>query len=158
MKTLIAYGTKTGASKKCAELLAQELTDATVVDLSKTSPDVSAYDQIVVGGGIRAGRLNSAARKFINKNKAQLQSKRIAFYICNSNTEDFKQYADKNIDAELLKAAVCTDSFGGEINVNNAHGFDKVFVKAIANGIRNGAIPVLTIKPERISAFAEALK
>lgn len=158
MKTLIAYGTKSGTSKKCAEMLAKELTDVTLADLRKTNPDVSEYDQIVVGGSIRAGRLNKAAKRFIKNNAEKLKSKRIAFFICNSDVEGWMQYAEKNIDAELLKCAVCADTFGGEINVKGARGLERMFLRAVERGIQNGAVPKFSLHPDRISAFAQALK
>ena len=66
MKTLIAYASKTGTAEKCARMLAERLPDATLCDLCKEKPDPGAYDQVIVGGGVRMGALHVDARQYLD--------------------------------------------------------------------------------------------
>ena len=59
MKTLIAYASKTGTSKKCAELLGQALPDSELCDLTKEKRDPASFDAVVIAGvlGVMAAEL-----------------------------------------------------------------------------------------------------
>ena len=58
MKTLIAYASRTGASEKCARMLAERIPDSTLCDLCREKPNPNAYEQVIVGGGVRMGALH----------------------------------------------------------------------------------------------------
>lgn len=69
MKTLLLYATKSGAARECAELLAKELTDCTVCDLRHAIPNPELFDTIIVGSGIRFGKIYKPAAKFTSNIK-----------------------------------------------------------------------------------------
>ena len=82
MKTLIAYASKTGTAEKCARMLAERIPDATLCDLCKEKPDPSAYDQVIVGGGVRMGALHVDARQYLDGCKPILLQKRLGLFLC----------------------------------------------------------------------------
>lgn len=53
VKTLIAYASKTGTARSCAERLAAYFPDCVLADLMQTSPNPAAYDIVIIGGGVR---------------------------------------------------------------------------------------------------------
>ena len=70
-KTLIAYQTKLGASKETAGKIADTLRskyqlEVDLVDLKeKNLPDLGQYHNVVVGAGVRGGRVYAKALKFL---------------------------------------------------------------------------------------------
>lgn len=113
MKTLIAYATKSGASRKCAELLSAKLTDCSLVDLSKQVPDITSYDTVILGSGVRMGKIYKPMKGFIEKNRDALLTKKVAIYLCHSYSNTFQKAVEKNIPKELANRAICIESFGG---------------------------------------------
>src|SRR5512136_1787989 len=86
-RTLIAYQTKQGASKQAAEKIAQTLRvnynlEIDVVDLDKQNTfDLALYSNIVVGAGVRGGRIYGKATRFL---KNDLAGKKVAFFVSSS--------------------------------------------------------------------------
>lgn len=113
MKTLIAYATKSGASRECAKLLADKLADCFLVDLSKQVPDIASYDTVILGSGVRMGNIYKPMRGFIEKNRDALLAKKIAIYLCNSYPNTFQKAIEKNIPKELTDRCLCIESLGG---------------------------------------------
>jgi menaquinone-dependent protoporphyrinogen IX oxidase len=114
MRTLIAYATKSGASRECAEILAAEIGGCAVCDLSENVPNVDDFDTVVIGTGIRIGKAYKPFRKFLDENEDKLLTKRIAFFTCNVVTKDFEKAAAGNIPEKLRDAAFLIRSFGGK--------------------------------------------
>ena len=82
MKTLIAYASRTGASEKCARMLAERIPDSTLCDLCREKPDPNAYEQVIVGGGVRMGALHVDARQYLDGCKPVLLQKRLGLFLC----------------------------------------------------------------------------
>jgi menaquinone-dependent protoporphyrinogen oxidase len=114
MRTLIVYATRSGASRECAEILATEIGSCTLFDLSEDMPDISGYDIVVVGSGIRMGNVYRPVKNFIETNTDTLLSKKIAFFICNTQTDKYMKFVEKDIPEILRKAAFRISAFGGK--------------------------------------------
>ena len=90
-KTLVAYVTKGGATGEAANLIADTFREkcglqVDVVDLKKQpQPNITPYNNIVVGGGVRAGKVYKEAVEFV---KQDLSGKRVAFFICSGAAGD----------------------------------------------------------------------
>ena len=72
MKALIAYGTRhgatTGTSEEIAKTLKDEGFDTKVVNLKEEKiKDISEYDLIVVGSGMKMGKWVSETKDFLKK-------------------------------------------------------------------------------------------
>ena len=160
MKILIAYATKSGTTRICAEKLAQLLPQhqVTLADLS-ISPDLSPadFDFTVVGGPIRMGKLHKAAKKFIESNTFCPQ--KYAFFICNGVNENTEEYFKKNFPAPMLESALVYTSLGGELKPDNQSRFDRFLLKMFIESNRENEDFVMpTIYTEEIGRLADKIK
>jgi menaquinone-dependent protoporphyrinogen oxidase len=72
MKALVVYGTRYGTAAEIAEEIArvikEEGNETDLLDVrSIKDQDVSSYDLVVVGSGIKMGKWTSKALKFLQK-------------------------------------------------------------------------------------------
>jgi len=83
-KVLVAYATRAGSTAGVAERVAEVLNRsgfATEAVSTKEARDVGSYDAVVVGSCVRAGKLMPDLLKFLDKNKAVLETKPFAAFI-----------------------------------------------------------------------------
>ena len=126
-KTLIAYETKSGATEESAQKILQVLhskyqLDVDIVDLKEQkNPDISTYSNVVVGGGVRAGKVYDKALKFLERD---LNGKKVAFYISSGDAGTPEKYAAakaKFLEGTLAKYPnvnpVATEAFGGHAKI-----------------------------------------
>jgi menaquinone-dependent protoporphyrinogen IX oxidase len=72
-KTLLAYVTKGGVTEESARVIADVLRDkygleVDLINLKKTSsPDLAQYKNVIVGSGVRIGKVYQEALKFLEK-------------------------------------------------------------------------------------------
>ena len=113
MKTLIIYATKSGAARESAELLAAKLGNCTLCNASKPLPAIDA-DALIIGSGVRMGKIYRPAKNFIQKNSRLLLSKKLAFYLCGAYPETLQDAIEKNIPKDLARHAVRIENLGGK--------------------------------------------
>jgi menaquinone-dependent protoporphyrinogen IX oxidase len=124
-KTLIAYQTKGGVTEESAKKIADILRskyklEVDVVDLNEQkAPDITQYKNIVIGSGIRAGRVYGKARKFLEND---FSGKLVAFFVSSSmagtpgSHDNAKTRFVEHTIAKYPKVnAVSTEAFGGRI-------------------------------------------
>jgi menaquinone-dependent protoporphyrinogen oxidase len=124
-KSLIAYQTKGGATEEAARKIADVLRSkyqlqVDLVDLKEQKvPDLSQYKNVIVGGGVRAGKVYGKALRFLEND---LSGKRVAFFVSSSwagtpgSYENAKAKFVENTLAKYPKiTAVSTEAFGGRI-------------------------------------------
>ncbi len=85
MKALIAYGTRFGATAGTAEeigkVLREEGFDVKIVNLKEEKiRDISGYDLIVVGSGMKMGQWTGEAEDFLKNFRAQFAQKKLALF------------------------------------------------------------------------------
>ncbi|ASS64785.1 MULTISPECIES: flavodoxin domain-containing protein [unclassified Paenibacillus] len=113
MATLVLYATKTGAVKQCANVLAEELPGSILCNIETGMPDLAAFDSVIVGAGVRDGKIYKPIRDYIKKNKDALLGKRAGYFICNEKPKKTEEIIEANFSEELRQAAVGIESFGG---------------------------------------------
>lgn len=113
MKTLIIYGTKSGASKQCAKCLAKKITNSTILDIDLEQPNLEDFSQIIVGAGVRNDKMYKPIRDFLKKNQTDLLSKKIACFLCNSKPKTTEDVIAASIPKEIREQAIEIVSFGG---------------------------------------------
>jgi len=124
-KTLIAYITKGGATEESARKIADVLRskyqlEVDLVDLKEQKiPDLTPYQNIVVGGGVRGGRVYGKALKFLEND---LSGKNVAFFVSSTwagtpgSYENAKvRFVEKNLAKYPKISPVSTEAFGGRI-------------------------------------------
>lgn len=156
MKTLIAYASRTGASEKCARMLAERIPDSTLCDLCREKPDPNAYEQVIVGGGVRMGALHVDARQYLDGCKPVLLKKRLGLFLCAGFVEKAGEIFANNVDPELRAHAVACECFGGEIDMSKLRGFDRLITKMALRSFKDaeGRAAMPRLLPERVEAFA----
>jgi menaquinone-dependent protoporphyrinogen oxidase len=82
-KTLVAYFSKGGASEEYAKVIAETLTanelEVEIRNLAHNTPDVTAFDTVILGTGVRMGMVYRRWRKVL-KQRA-LRDKRLFFFL-----------------------------------------------------------------------------
>ncbi len=124
-KTLIAYVTKGGATEEAARKIADTLRskfqlEVDLVDLKEQNvPDLAQYQNVIIGGGVRGGRVYGKALKFLEND---LSGKRVAFFVSSSwagTPGSYKNAKTKFVENTLAKYPkinpVGTEAFGGRI-------------------------------------------
>ncbi|MDR0778152.1 MAG: flavodoxin domain-containing protein [Methanomassiliicoccaceae archaeon] len=114
MRTVVAYVTKGGGSKECAEMLAAEIGDCVLCDLNEKTPNIDEYDTVVIGSGIRMGGAYKPFKKFLSENADALLKKNIAIFVCNVETEKYMKFVEKAVPENIRKAAFRISTFGGK--------------------------------------------
>jgi menaquinone-dependent protoporphyrinogen oxidase len=154
MRTMIAYASKTGTAERCAAALAERIPGAMLFDLDKIKPDPSDYDQVIVGGSVRVGALNAAARGYLDGAKLALLKKPLGIFLCAGNDEGVDKVVENNIDAELRAHADSIASFGGDMRPEKFRGIEKFVVKMVLKAAKRDRAPMPQLHPERIDEFA----
>ncbi|GLX70805.1 flavodoxin domain-containing protein [Paenibacillus glycanilyticus] len=113
MAILVLFATKTGATAQCIKVLSEQLSDCTTCNLESDKPAIGEYDRIILGAGVRYGKIYKPIRDFIKKNHDELLSKDMGYFICNEKQKETAEIIEKNIPSDLREAAVCIESFGG---------------------------------------------
>jgi menaquinone-dependent protoporphyrinogen IX oxidase len=126
-KTLIAYETKGGVTRESAQKIADILRskyqlDIKVVDLNQhTISDCSQYHNIVIGSGVRAGKVYSKALKCLENDFC---GKKVAFFVSSGDAGDPEKYQQAKIDyVENVLVnyphvkPVATEAFGGRMKI-----------------------------------------
>jgi menaquinone-dependent protoporphyrinogen IX oxidase len=93
--------TKTGTTKKAAEIIKEELKknqiDVDVLELS-TVDSLNVYDTIIIGGPINGMQWLPEIKSFINKNEEVLNNKNIACFALSYVITDGRQFWQKRIN------------------------------------------------------------
>lgn len=126
-KTLVAYETKGGATEEAARKIADLLRtkfqlDVDLVDLKvQKVTDCTQYQNIIVGSGVRAGKLYGKALKCLENDYF---GKRVAFFVCAGGAGDEKtyqkskaQYAEDTLAKFPKIAPVGVEAFGGRMTI-----------------------------------------
>ncbi|MGM9926122.1 MAG: flavodoxin domain-containing protein [Bacillus sp. (in: firmicutes)] len=158
MTTLIVYTTKNGTTAKCANMLAEKLDNVEVVNLQENSADLAGYDTVIIGSGIRFGKIPKRMHDFMIENKAALLNKHIALFICCGFQNQAEQHFNANFPVELLNHAITKQCFGGELNTARLHGFDRFIVSIVMKSAaaKNNPVPGLLL--ENIDELAQCVQ
>ena len=128
-KTLIAYETKGGVTEESARKIAEVLRskfqlEVDLVDLKEQKvPDLKQYKNVIIGGGVRMGRVYSKAVKFLEND---FKGKKVAFFVSSSwagtpKQESYDAAKTKFVENTLSKFSqlnvVSTEAFGGRIKM-----------------------------------------
>jgi menaquinone-dependent protoporphyrinogen oxidase len=164
MNTLIVYVSKHGSTEDCAKSIAGKLKGTVeLVNLKEKSvQELSAYDEVIIGGSIYAGRIQKEVTNFCNKNLQELKEKNIGLFICCMGTENSKAQLEGAFPKELLEVAKAKEGFGGEFRFKKMNFFEKLIIKAIYKKDKNNPVmdtskDVSNISETVMNRFAQAM-
>lgn len=155
MKTLIVYGSNHGFAEKCASLLKGKLQgEVDLVNLKKaSSPDISNYDAIIIGGSTYAGQIQKELKNFSIQNLEALKNKKVGFFVCGMDDKTYLTNIKNAFPEELLNKAISKEYFGGEVIFKNLNFFERFIMKKIAKTDKD----IHKISEENISKLAQAI-
>lgn len=135
MKTIIIYATSHGCTEKAVQELSQLLSgEIFTLDIRKnSSPLLSPFDRIIIGGSIHAGQIQKQIKDFCTSNLNMLKTKEIGLFICCMMEPEVAREEIKNAFPEELHQLAKTEAiFGGEYNFEKMNFVEKMLVKKIA--------------------------
>lgn len=156
MSILIAYATKYGFTKACAEMLAKKFDEKIdICDLSSNRPNLSQYDKVIIGGSIYAGRIRKPMARFCSENINTLKGKKLGIFICGmADGDDARKQLESSFPRELLSAALVKESFGGEYDFNKMNFLERLIIKKISGSDKNQS----RIIEENMTNFVNKMK
>jgi menaquinone-dependent protoporphyrinogen oxidase len=110
VRALIVYGTRYGAtagtSEEIAKVLREAGFDVKVANAKKEKiRDISEYELIVVGSGMRMGKWTGEADDFLQKFQKELQQKKLAIFASTMKTVSEREGKTEDV-AKMRKAAL----------------------------------------------------
>lgn len=155
MKTLIVYGTKHGCTEKCSKLLKDKLTGEVVtINIEvDTVPDITSFDNIIIGGSIYAGKIQNKINEFCDKNLNALKEKKIGLFICGMQKDNVTDQINNSFPEDLLTHAVAKESFGGELILKMMNPLEKLIIRLVSKTKKD----ISDISLENITIFAKLM-
>ena len=158
MKTAIIYYSKHGTTERVAHLIGEKLSpELEYISLKEFhNPDIQGYDRIILGTSIYAGHPGRLMSKFCNKNRAQLEQKIIALFICGMNDTQEVEQLKKAFPEYLHSNAVAETILGGEFLFDKMNFIEKFITRKISkvvcsvSNLRYDAITVFLDKMNNI--------
>lgn len=153
MKVLIVYGTRYGTATEIAEKICLVMeSEGLKVDVkdarSLKNFNISPYQLVVVGSGIKMGKWTKKSLKFLKDNRKELASKMVAIFVtCGAaNTEKNRaegqeKYLNQVAEKYLLNEPMATGLFGSKFDPSAKHGLMYNFtMKAIKKDLEKQGI------------------
>ena len=158
-KALIVYGTRYGATemtaKEIADVFRQEGLDTSVVNVKEEKvKDISDYDLVLVGSGIKIKKWTKEPEKFLKKFQKELATKKTALFICcgakypldeETDVETELEFARTNhLEAKAAKynlQPVAYGLFGGVYNFNKMGWFFRKTLSAVKPQLEVAGVP-----------------
>jgi len=129
MKTIVAYRSKTGYTRRYAEWIAEEL--KCDIKENPTLSDIIGYDTIIYGGGMYAGGFNGV--KLITGNLGRLAGRKLALFAVGSNPgreNEMQVFWNRVLTAGQQKTIGCFYLRGG-FDFDKLTAKDKVLMKML---------------------------
>ena len=139
MKTIVAYKSKSGYTRRYAQWIAEEL-NCDIKENAELS-DILDYDTVIYGGGMYAGGFNGV--KLITKNLDKLSGKKIALFAVGSNPgreHEMKPFWDKVLTAEQ-QGSIGHFYLRGGFDFSKLTKGDKILMKMLKIRLQNLKTP-----------------
>jgi menaquinone-dependent protoporphyrinogen oxidase len=135
MKTLIVYGTNFGTAEIVAKSIRDKISDQVeIVNIKKSpNPNLSEFDKIVIGSGVKIGMIKKEIKAWMNKNCDDIINKKVFLFLCASSTKDgdIEKIWSTNYPEKILSSAIAKNVVGGVLDMNKMGFFDKLIIKKV---------------------------
>ena len=134
MKALVVYGTRYGTAFEIAVEISKVLKKGNFeVELVNAKGneeyDISPYNLVVVGSGIKMGKWTKESQKFLKNNEDMLSTRKVALFVSCGAANDKKtiaegqeKYLDMFAKKNLKNKPIATGLFGSIYDPNANHG------------------------------------
>lgn len=156
MTTLIAYASKYGTTRSCAEKIAEQLPGAIeLLDLKRARLDsLDRFDAVVIGGAIYAGKVMASVPSFCERNRNALLERGVGLFVCCLyEGETAQSELDEAFPGWLNAHAVVRRPVGGAVNYAGLGVVDRYLARKVAHITED----IRTVKDEELSAIAAAM-
>ena len=158
MKTLIMYCSNHGFVEKCAGLLNEKMEEkGTLLNLkSKNKVNLDAFDTVIIGGSIHAGKMQKQLKQFLTDNESLLLNKQIGLFICCSDQEKALNYLDTEIPQNIVNKAFIKVHLGHAYYMEKLNFMFKAILKKVGNiekseeNIRHDQMDILLKEMDKI--------
>ncbi|MEE8121128.1 MAG: flavodoxin domain-containing protein [Anaerolineales bacterium] len=122
-KTLVAYATRGGTTEDYAKAISVVLTDefkmqADLVNLRKSrNPDLTQYQNIIVGAGIRMFKMHKEGARFLEKKNFGEKNVGIFLSSLEPRDEAIKKYVDVILQKNITLKPIAVEVFGGRMRM-----------------------------------------
>jgi menaquinone-dependent protoporphyrinogen oxidase len=159
MKALIAYGTRYGATEKTSQEIAdvfrQEGLDVRVANLKNEKlKDISDYDLVLVGSGIKIKKWTKEPEKFLKKFQKELAQKKTAIFISCGAKHPLDEKTDVETELEYARRhhleekatkykiqPIALGLFGGIYDFNKMGWFFRKTLSAVKPQLEASGVP-----------------
>ena len=134
-KTLIAYSTTLGCTEQCASKLKDDLgEDVEMIRISRRRRfNLEDYETIIVGGSIHEGMIQRSVYKFCESNLDELLKKAVGLFVCCMDADaDEQELIQRAFPETLVKHALASGFFGGELNIKKMNLLQKIMTRKAA--------------------------
>ena len=132
---VVIYKSKTGFTEKYASWIAEELNCEKYPLENVNMVDLSDYDVIIFGGGVRAGKIGGI--KFLNKTRVSLQNKRLVIFATGATPpyeiEAINRVQNMNVPRN---SGIPFFYLQSGFNYEEMKGFDKLIMTMVRNVMR----------------------
>jgi menaquinone-dependent protoporphyrinogen oxidase len=154
MRTLVAYVSKYGTTRNCAEKIAARLPGETeLVDLKRERvKSLAGFDAVIIGGAIYAGKIMRSVRSFCERNRDGLLDRTVGLFVCCLYTgETARTELEEAFPPWLNAHAVIRRPVGGAIHYAELGFLDRYLARKVACITED----IDTVKDEELSLIAE---
>jgi menaquinone-dependent protoporphyrinogen oxidase len=154
--TLIIYASRHGCTEHAVEILQKQLSGDKKCYNLKDKPNVSfaAYDRVIVGGSIHAGKIQRSVKNFCKKYQESLVEKQLGLFICCMDNEKALEQFNNAYPQPLRDHALAAGLFGGAFCFERMNFIEKAIIKKIS-GLED-SVDKLNIKS--ISEFVQMME
>ena len=135
MNTLIAYSTTLGCTEQCASKLKDDLGNGVeMVRISRRRRyNLEQYETIIIGGSIHEGMIQRSVYKFCENNLEVLLELQVGLFVCCMDPDANEQeLIDRAFPEKLVKHALSSGFFGGELNIKKMNLLQKIMTRKAA--------------------------
>ncbi|MEN8158154.1 MAG: flavodoxin domain-containing protein [Bacteroidota bacterium] len=134
-KTLIAYSTTLGCTEQCASKLKEDLGNGVeMVRISRRRRyQLKEFNTVIVGGSIHEGMIQRSVYKFCEDNLDELLQKEVGLFVCCIDPDaNEKELIERAFPEKLVKHALASGFFGGELNIKKMNLLQKIMTRKAA--------------------------
>lgn len=159
MKTLLAYASKHGTTRKAAESLAEQLQgEVVIVNLEDKSArknlKIKDFERIIIGGSIYIGNIQKSVKNFCQKKlEVLLQADQLGIFICCGEEKKALEQLENAFPEEILQKASAKGFFGHEFDLEKINFVSRAILKKAAGVEKSES----KINYDNIRQFAEEL-